>query len=104
MIQEINRRCFMSFLSLIVIFKEYCNILRFKSSKEGFVAFVDAIEDGVVILDLKDNGPVVLVSEFSNLALSPVEPVVLSALLGIHVFELDVVELALEVVFDKRSD
>lgn len=94
----------MSFSSLNVIFEEYCYILRFKSSKEGFVALMDAIEDGVVIFDLKDNGPVVLVSEFSNLTLSPVEPVVLSALLGIHMFELDMVELALEVVFDKRSD
>ena len=68
------------------------------------MALVNAIKNGVMIFNLKDNGPVVLVSEFSNLALSPVEPVVLSALLGIHVLELDVVELALEVVFDKRSN
>ena len=68
------------------------------------MSLVDTIKDGMVILDLKDNSPVVFVSELTNLALCPVEPVMLSTLLSIHMLKLYVIELALEVVFDKGCD
>ena len=68
------------------------------------MSIMAAVQDGMVILDLEDDGPIVLVPEVSNLHLCPVEPVVVSVLEGVDVLQFDVLELSLEVVVAVRDD
>lgn len=58
----------------------------------------------MMILDLEDDGPVMLIPEVSDLDLSPVEPIMVSVLQCINVLQFDVLELALEVVVTERDD
>ncbi len=51
------------------------------------MSLVDLAENGFMFLDFKDNCPVMLISELSDLDLGPVVPVVLSVLLGVGVEE-----------------
>lgn len=68
------------------------------------MSIMAAVQDGMVILDLVDNGPVVLISKFSNLDLCPVEPIMMSVLECVNVLQFDVLELALEVVVAERGN
>lgn len=65
------------------------------------MSLVDTVKNGMVILNFKDNSPVMLITELSDLHLGPVEPVVLSVLLGIGVLEMDRFEFTLVVVVTK---
>lgn len=68
------------------------------------MSIVAAVQDGMVILDLENDGPVMLIPEVSDLDLSPVEPIMVSVLQCVDVLQFDVLELALEVVVTKRDD
>lgn len=68
------------------------------------MAFNTLLPDSLMLLDLEDDSPVVLISEVSSLELSPVVPVVMSGLLGVDVLELDVIVLSLEVLNDLGLD
>ena len=68
------------------------------------MAFNTFFKDSLMLLDLKNDSPVVLISEVSSFKLSPIMPVVMSALLGIDVLKLDVVVLSLEVADDLWLD
>ena len=68
------------------------------------MSIVAAVQDGMVILDLEDDGPVMLIPEVSDLDLSPVEPIMVSVLQCVDVLQFDVLELALEVVVTERDD
>lgn len=59
------------------------------------MSLVDLAENGFMFLDFKDNCPVMLISELSDLDLGPVVPVVLSVLLGVGVEEVDWFEFTL---------
>lgn len=73
--------------------------MAFKALKALLVLLFD-----LMLLDLKDDSPVVLVSKVSSLELSPVFPVMRSHLLGVGMLKLDVFVLSLEVVNDLWSD
>lgn len=64
---------------------------------------MDAVEDGGVVLDLKNNSPIMEVAECPGLDLSPIEPVVVAVLLSIDVLELGVVEFVVMFCFAKRE-
>ncbi len=81
-----------------------CDNWDCKPSEEGPVAFNTFFKDSLMLLDLKNDSPVVLISEVSSFKLSPIMPVVMSALLGIDVLKLDVVVLSLEVADDLWLD
>lgn len=68
------------------------------------MSIVAAVQDGMVILDLENDGPVMLIPEVSDLDLSPVEPIMVSVLQCVDVLQFDVLELALEVVVTERDD
>lgn len=68
------------------------------------MSIVAAVQDGMVILDLEDDGPVVLIPEVSDLDLSPVEPIMVSTLQCKDVLQFDMLELALEVIVTERDD
>lgn len=68
------------------------------------MSIVAAVQDGMVILDLENDGPVMLIPEVSDLDLSPVEPIMVSVLQCIDVLQFDVLELALEVVVTEWND
>lgn len=68
------------------------------------MSIVAAVQDGMMILDLEDDGPVMLIPEVSDLDLSPVEPIMVSVLQCVDVLQFDVLELALEVVVTERND
>jgi hypothetical protein len=65
---------------------------------------MDTVKNGMMILYFKDDSPVMFISEFSDLHLGPVEPVMLSVLLGVSVLEVGVSEFTLEVVITKRNN
>ena len=68
------------------------------------MSIVAAVQDGMMILDLEDDGPIVLVPEVSNLDLSPVEPIMVSVLQSVDVLQFDMLELSLEVVVTEWDD
>lgn len=68
------------------------------------MSIVAAVQDGMVILDLEDDGPIVLVSKISELDLSPVEPIMVSILQRVNVLQFDMLELSLKVVVTEWDD
>lgn len=68
------------------------------------MAFNTLLPDGLMLLDLEHDSPVVLVSKVSSLELGPVVPIMMSALLGVDMLKLDVIVLSLEVLNDLGLD
>ena len=68
------------------------------------MSLVDTVKNGMMILNFKDDGPVVFVSELADLHLGPVEPVVLAIFLGIGVLKVHWLEFTLVVVVAEGND
>lgn len=68
------------------------------------MSIMAAVQDGMVILDLENDGPIVLISKLSNLDLRPVEPIMMSVLEREDMLQFDVLELTLEVIVAERND
>lgn len=65
---------------------------------------MDTVKNSVMILNFKDDGPVMFVSELADLHLCPVEPVMLAVLLGISVLKVHWFEFTLVIVVAERND
>lgn len=65
---------------------------------------MNAVKNSMIFLDFKNNSPIVFFSMLAWSHMSPVEPVVMSAFLGIDSFKKYILELSLEVVIDQWHD
>ena len=68
------------------------------------MSLMDTVKNGMMILNFKDHSPVMFVSEITDLNLSPVEPIMLTVLLGIGMLQVDGFEFTLEVVVTEGDD
>ena len=68
------------------------------------MSLMDTVKNGMMILNFKDDGPVVFVSELADLHLGPVEPVMLAVFLGIGVLKVHWFEFTLVVVVAEGND
>ena len=65
---------------------------------------MDTVKNGMMILNFKDNCPVMFVSELADLHLRPVEPVMFAVLFGIGMLKVHWLEFTLVVVVAEGND